>query len=253
MRRNRARAFMGASGHRVALVTLTVDPEDPRFQGAVGYYRDAGAGGPDGIMPVASIDYVRSLAWPNFRKQLSREYGRVGWLRGLELTRAGIAHVHVLIRVRDVAEYLALRSLIRGVEADRADRRGLPRSAGAGLAERAGFGIVSDVQLARAAGDVARYVTKLTSSSSLTPAAYATKGIADGRMPKYTRRASWSGGRAPWAPDWRRAVPLAGFTWRVAAAAPDRVLQGLRASGYVIEDPHMLRAMAGGEPPGREH
>lgn len=242
--RNRARAFQGAArGGRIALVTLTLDPADPRVAEAIAYYRAVSPAAGDRVLPAATIDYVRTLAWPRFRKQLAREFGRVAWLRGLELTAAGIAHVHVLIRVPDLAAYVRLRSLIRGDERNRTARRGGVRRWGAGLAERAGFGIVSDVQVARRSGDVARYVTKAAGDvrQGGEGAAYVTKGIDDRRMPKWTRRASWSGGDAAWAPDWLQPTPIAGFDWRTLAMSPATIRAALAGSGIELVDPDRLR------------
>jgi len=262
--RNRARAFMGASGQRCAMVTLTVDPRDPRLVQHVATVWAAGAGAaiPAGISAErlrasGSIDYVRKVAWKRFRTYFGREFGAAPWFRGLELTRAGVAHIHWVVRVESVQDFARLRALVRGSEVGRSERHRAVagwQQPGAGLAERAGFGIVSDVQLARSSGDVARYVTKATASagieavsvSEMRPgvavAAYVTKGVADLRMPKYTRRASWStGDRAPWAPLWRKPERLGGFSrWRVASAGVEAVTRALVASGRVVIGPDGL-------------
>lgn len=275
VKRNRARAFLGVQGAaRVALITLTVDPEDPTLQQVLGYYQDAGGGGIHGVFPAATIDYVRSIAWRRFRTYLAREYGRVPWLRGIELTRAGIAHVHVVVPLDSLADFWRLRLLIRGDEDGRVLRRGTWRKglgwdrgvrSSYGLAERAGFGIVSDVQLARSNGDVVAYVSKATTdhpvaSDGFAPevvggggAAYATKGAADLRMPKYTRRVSWSGGQAAYAPGWVKPTPLAGFSWRVAPASARLIAPGMERSGFSLVDPDRFRVRAPGwHPPGEE-
>lgn len=248
---------MGSSG-RVALVTLTLDPANEDFASAVGYYAAVTGRGSD-VLPAASLDYVRTIAWPRFRTYLAREFGTVPWMRSYELTGAGVAHVHVALRVSSLADFWRLRLLVRGSETDRNGRRGVWRRALGyddalrgtfGLAERAGFGIVSDVQIARDSGEVVRYVTKSAGDPRAQViggggVAYAVKGAADLRMPKRTRRVSWSGGRVPWSPGWRRPVAMpGGFVWRVAKCGPDTAARSLAASGYELTDPALFRAAA---------
>jgi hypothetical protein len=242
---------MGATG-RVALLTLTIDPGDPRLadpSNRAGKQRPPDPRDPTSYIAGESVRYA-AWAWNRFRTYLTREYGAVPFFKGLELQQSGMAHLHVIVRLRDSVEFMALRSLIRGPEDDR----------DAGLAVRAGFGIVVDMQLARAPGDVARYVTKagsglvpggkrsgpegvrpVTSSGDGRAAAYVTKGL-DGSLPRYTRRSSWSTGRSAWAPDWRRPEPIRGFTWRVAQASASVVSDALVRSEFVIADPALVRA-----------
>lgn len=255
-RQRRARAFMGATG-KLAMVTLTIDPSDPRWLAALDA-RPVRLGRSKVRAPRLTVDrdpdraYRAELssryaawAWNRLRTYLAREvierddrgravqrYGHRAYFRGLELQRSGMAHLHVLFRVRDTADFLALRSLLRGPEDDRA----------AGLAVRAGFGLVVDAQLARSRGDVARYVSKGTGVSEAggDAVAYATKGERQ-MVPKYARQASWA---QSWAPGWVKPTPVAGFSWRVADAHPDVVTPALVASGFVIDDPARFRVPA---------
>lgn len=238
LRRDRARAFMGAAlKGRVVLVTLTIDPNDLRFLDPAnrrGKARPPTAdllNDPRRRVIEESLRY-QSWAWNRLRTALSRTVAFKGaaYFRGVELQRSGMAHLHVIVRVADLASFWSLRAALRGT--DGTD----------GLAVRAGFGRVSDVQLARSRGDVARYVTK-------DVAAYATKGT-DAVMPRYTRRTGYSLGTgsriAAWAPDWARPTRIAGFTWRLAAAGADTVTRALVASDFVIGDPERFRVRSGG-------
>lgn len=242
--RARARAFMGASGAKVMLLTLTIDPSDPRLadpRNRAGKSRPRSSAllsTPQADTIEASVRYA-SWAWNRMRANLSNRHGAVPYFRGLELQKSGIAHLHVLIRVRDAAEFMKLRALIRGPESDR----------GRGLAVMAGFGKVVDAQLARSGGDVARYVTKMRDAGAGDAAAYATKGIG-AALPRYTRRAAWSlpNGRAPWAAGWRNATPIAGFDWRVARASVETVSEALALSDFHVVDPATYRIRPGNHP-----
>lgn len=243
-RRARARAFMGASGAKVALLTLTIDPSDGRFadpRNRAGKDRPRSSSliGSSSAETVEHSTRYASWAWNRFRTYLVREYGAVPFFRGLELQQSGMAHLHVLLRVRDATEFMQLRSLIRGPETDRAS----------GLAVRAGFGLVVDMQLARSGGDVARYVTKTQAAGDA--AAYATKGV-PAALPRYTRRTAWSltTGRAPWAAGWVKPTPIAGFTWRVARCTTETVLGALPAEDFHVVDPESYRVRSGPSGPG---
>lgn len=242
-RRDRARAFMGAAmDGRVVMVTLTIDRSDLRWmdprnrRGRVRPRTAALLNDPRARIIEESLRY-QSWAWNRLRTAL-RDAGLGGlpWMRGVELQEAGHAHVHALFRVPDLAAFLRLRAALRGDEAVRmkvavSDRR-------AGLAIRAGFGPVVDAQVARRRSDVARYITK-------DVAAYVTKGTAGDvqPMPRFTRRTAYAQG---WAPGWVRPTPIAGFTWRLAAASESMVRDALVRSDFVIDDPDRYRVVAGG-------
>jgi len=245
--RARARAFMGASGAKVALLTLTIDPSDgrlfdPRCWAGKSRPRSSSLVGQGNAATVEASTRYASWAWNRFRTYLSREYGAVPYFRGLELQRSGVAHLHVLLRVPDSLAFMRLRALIRGPESDRSR----------GLAMRAGFGLVVDMQLARSGGDVARYVTKAGSAGASMASAYATKGLAGG-LPRYARRASWSlpTGRAPWAAGWVNPTPISGFTWRIARCTVATVLSALPSEDFEIHEAGRYRVQAASGP-GRE-
>jgi hypothetical protein len=225
--------MMGATG-RVMMLTLTIDRSDPRYADPAnreGKARPLDPANPRAIVTSESVRYA-AWAWHRFGVYMRREYGAVPYFRGLELTAAGVAHLHVLLRVRDAADFMALRALVRGPENARTR----------GLAVRAGFGLVVDAQLARSGGDVARYVTKSTTAPGSDAAAYATKGLGPG-LPRYSRRASWSRAAASaWAPGWIKPAPLRGFTWRVARASVGTVSDALARSDFALTDPVSLRA-----------
>jgi hypothetical protein len=164
-------------------------------------------------------------SWNRLRLTLRRSFGELPYFKGLELTRAGVAHLHVIVRVDTLADYWRLRTIVRR------EARG------------SGFGIVSQVDLARRQGDVARYVTKAEGANA---AAYATKGI-DGRVPKWTRRASWS---RDWS-AWVKPTPIAGFTWAVRPVDPDGLRELYLSSDFVIADTDRYRVPARG-PDGQE-
>jgi hypothetical protein len=234
-RRARARAFQGASGSRVAMLTLTIDRSDDRYAdpaNRAGKPRPRAAGllgNPRAVVVEESTRYA-SWAWNRFRTYLTREHGRVAYFRALELQESGVAHLHVVIRFRDLAEVMRLQALIGG---------------SGRLAVRAGFGPVVHLTVARSGGDVARYVTKV----GRDVAAYVTKGTSrmSLALPRYTRRASWSLGSAAWAPDWTPPTPIgAGFTWQLAAASAATVRTALVLSDFILEDPARYRVPASG-------
>jgi hypothetical protein len=238
-RRDRARAFMGASSGKVAMVTLTIDPQDGRFHDPANRTgrdrpRTSALVGNDQAYVIEQSLRYQSWAWNRLRTSLSRRgkvIGSMAYFRGVELHKSGMAHVHVLVRVESVTAFMLLRSALRGDESKRTtvpvnDRR-------AGLAIRAGFGRVVDVQLARNRGDVARYVTK-------DVAAYVTKGVT-AAMPRYTRRSAYS--RA-WAPGWVKPTPIAGFDWRLASCSADVAQRALIRSDFVIGDPERFRVVS---------
>jgi hypothetical protein len=257
------------------MVTLTIDEEDGRYAEAknrTGRERPRTAGllgDPRAHRIEQSLRY-QSWAWNRLRTNLSRRkrLGRLTYYRGVELTKRGVAHVHVLVGVEDVAAFAGLRAALRGDERVRTGvRDGTVRENDrrVGLAIRAGFGTVVDVQLARSKGDVARYVAKMEDAGlALAPetvgaiskdaSAYVVKGTT-GTMPRYTRRTAYSMGRGgkrscmdAWAPGWVRPTPIAGFDWRLAPAALETVTAALVASDFTIVDPARYRV--GNAPPG---
>jgi hypothetical protein len=163
-----------------------------------------------------------SKAWNVLRGSLKRDLGTLPYFRGLELTQRGVAHLHVVVRVDSLDTFWRLRTIVR--------------KAAAG----AGFGFVSQVDLAKRQGDVARYVTKAEGTGAASAAAgYATKGI-DGRVPKWTRRASWS---RDWS-EWTRPTPIAGFSWAVRPLDAAGLSDFFAASDMVVVDPGSLRVRA---------
>jgi len=205
----------GARG-KVAMITLTIDPNGLVL-----------GTGPDALTRVS----VRraSASWHRLAVRLRREFGPLDYYKGLELTKAGVAHLHVIVRVESVADFWRLRALVR-------------RSA-----ERSGFGRVVHSDLARSSAAVTRYVTKADGGGAREAshvAAYATKGV-DGRFPRYARRGTWSRKWVTWAP----ATAIAGFRWQLANAAREFVVDGLIASDFVMADPALFRiTSAGGSP-----
>jgi len=252
-RKARARAFMGASGQKVAMLTLTIDRTDPRYgdpKNRAGKSRPRSSvmlANPRAAVVEESTRYA-SWAWNRFRTYLVREYGPLPYFRGLELQQSGVAHLHVLVRVKDATAFMALQHFIRT----------------SGLVERAGFGPVVDFQLARSGGDVARYVTKADGGGGVRhvstevvkgaarpghhASAYVTK-LPDA-LPRYTRRTAWSlpNGQAPWAPGWVRPTPIAGFTWRVSNASESTIRTALELSDFHVADPGAYRVVAGTRP-----
>lgn len=246
-RKYRARALRGSlramgSGERFVLVTLTIDPKDPRYARTVGRV-SRGLGSRWGETR-GSIRFAAE-SWNRLRGTLVRgrkrggpafaPFGRIRYYRGLELQTNGRAHLHVLVRVGSVAEFWRLRTVLTGAEA-----------------ARAGFGERSAVELARSRGDVARYVTKAVDAvpEGVELGAYVTKGTEAGGsaltvMPRYTRRFSWSIGEAEWAP-WTPATPIAGFNWRIGQLSHARALDALAASDFVIVDPGRFRVRSSG-------
>lgn len=233
-RKYRARALRGSlqamgSGERFVMVTLTIDLNDPRLAASIARVgRGLGSSWAD---TKGSIKHA-AASWNRLRGTLVRgrrrrgapflPFGRIRYYRGLELTGRGIAHLHVLIRVNSLAEYWRLRTVLA-----------------AGEAERAGFGRIEQVDLARSRADVARYVTKAVNPTADDAegrelGAYVTKG-AIAPMPRYTRRFSWSVRDAEWAP-WTPATPIAGYSWRVGQLSVDRAVEALIASDFVIVD-----------------
>lgn len=207
-RRNRARAFQGATG-RVAMVTLTLPAG--RYSG-----------------PSAPFRSIRdaAAAWNRLRTTLRDRGLALPYFKGLELTKAGVAHLHVIVRVDSLAAYWRLRTLVRA------------NAAGAG------FGFVSQVDIARRPGDVARYVTKTEGQGSGRAAAYATKGVVS-RLPRYTRRASWS---KDWS-AWVRPTPIAGFSWSVQMADAAGLRELYKGSEFTVLGPDALRVASAGRGP----
>jgi hypothetical protein len=234
---------MGAGqAGRIALVTLTIDEDDFRYLDPANRSGKARPWTADLLTDPRATTIEESLryqawAWNRLRTLLSRRvfFRGSAYFRGVELTARGVAHVHVVFRVPDLAAFEALRAALRG---DASVRMGVRTGAlsvddrRAGLAIRAGFGPIVDVQLARSAEDVGRYVTK-------DVAAYATKGTT-ARMPRYTRRTAYSLGTgrrmSAWAPGWAKPTRIAGFEWRLAKASPAVVSEALIASDFVIGD-----------------
>jgi hypothetical protein len=198
------------------MVTLTVDLNTAPPAGL----------GPDAVTRGSTRHAAAS--WNRLRIILAREFGPLPYYKGLELTKAGVAHLHVIARVETVADFWRLRAIVR-------------RSV-----VRAGFGRVVQSDLARSSEAVARYVTKADGGGrreASRVAAYVTKGI-DGRFPRWTRRASWS---QDWS-EWTRATPISGFRWQIAHAARSFVVDGLVASDFVVVQPERFRIRAAAPP-----
>ena len=256
LRRNRARAIRGAlAGGWVWMVTLTIDPSDPRW---IEYARSAiEAGGvverggrllslregigDDGRMATAALSLrYAQRAWHRLSVQLRKDRGlkgRVAFYVGRELQESGMAHLHVLVRARVESPWL--------MKYDRLWQ----------LAQAAGFGRI-DVQRARRGEAVARYVSKaagMTGTPYVPPATAGTvPGMAAGivagyvsksaeALPRWTRRGSWS---PTWVEDWIEPTPLAGFTWRLAGGSAPFIKAGLIASDFTLEDPSRFRISA---------
>jgi len=260
LRRNRARAIKGAlAGGWVWMLTLTIDPSDPRW---IEYVRSALAAGgvverggrllplgqgigDDGRMATAALSLrYAARAWNHLRTQLRNDpglKGRVAFYTGRELHESGMAHLHVLVRARVASPWLMKYGRLWE------------------LAQAAGFGRI-DMQRARRGESVARYVSK--AAGMLDTPGVVSAGNASGMaagivagyvsksaeaLPRWTRRGSWS---PTWVEDWIRPTPLAGFAWRLAGASAPFVLAGLIASDFTIEDPTRLRIPAAVGPPG---
>jgi hypothetical protein len=189
-------------------------------------------------------------AWNRLTTRYRARYGRsLVFFRGTEAHRSGMVHLHVLVRVESTEEYAWLRAVMRGDERVRETVE--PNDRRAGLARKAGFGVVVDVQLARSGGDVAKYVTKAASGDRMgfevregsRAAAYVSKG-ADLSMPRYTRRVSWSMKAAAWAPGWVKPAPIAGFWWRLEPMPSVHAAAIARSQGFEIGDPERFRVPA---------
>lgn len=231
------------------MILLTIDPKDERWLDS-----NNRAGKPRMVDPRDPLSAVKgessryaSWAWNRLTSAYRRRYGRsLEFFRGNEAHRSGMVHLHVLVRVQSTEEFAWLRAVIRGDERVRESVAAHDRRAG--LARMAGFGLVASVELARSAGDVARYVTKAASGDRMgfevregqRAAAYVSKGVSLA-MPRYTRRTSWSMKRAAWAPDWRKPAPIAGFWWRLDSMPPVHAAAVARSQGFVIGDPERYR------------
>lgn len=260
LRRNRARAIKGAlAGGWVWMMTLTIDPSDPRWiehvrssieAGGVvergGRLLTLGQGiGDDGRMATAALSLAYAArAWNHLATQLRNDRGlkgRVAFYTGRELQENGMAHLHVLVRARVGSPWLMKYERLWG------------------LATAAGFGRI-DVQRARRGESVARYVSKAAGMLGTPSAPAATSGTVPGMaagivagyasksaevLPRWTRRGSWS---PTWVVDWIRPTPLAGFEWRLAGASAGFVVAGLIASDFVVEDPTRYRVSRADRP-----
>lgn len=254
LRRNRARAIRGAmAGGWVWMLTLTIDPLDPRW---IAYVREAVAAGgvverggrllplgvgigDDGRMATAALSLrYAARAWNHLRTQLRNDRGlkgRVSFYTGRELHKNGMAHLHVLVRARVASPWLMTYGRLWQ------------------LASAAGFGRI-DVQRARRGEAVGRYVAKAAgiagAASEGRPAGRGgTSGLAASivagygsksadALPRWTRRGSWS---PSWCEDWTAPTPLAGFAWRLGGASASFTAEALGASGFIIEDPARYR------------
>jgi hypothetical protein len=258
-RRNRARAIRGAlAGGWVWMVTLTIDPNDPRWVEYVRSQLIAGGVverggrllslrpdvGDDGRMATAALSLkYAGKAWNRLAGALRRDpglKGRVAFYTGRELMESGMAHLHVLVRARVRSPWLMKYERLTE------------------LAQAAGFGRI-DVQRARRGEAAARYVSKaagMTDPPRLVPAGTVSTmaaGIVAGyvsksseSLPRWTRRGSWS---PTWVEDWIQPTPLAGLTWRLGGASAPFTMAGLIASDFTIEDPVRLRIPPAVVPP----
>jgi hypothetical protein len=179
------------------------------------------AGGYSGVAGTRRSIRDASKAWNVLRGQLVREFGAAPFFRGLELTQRGVAHLHVVTRVRSKDHYWRLRGYVRANVVG------------------SGFGPNVKVDLARSRMETAKYVSKAEGV-----AAYVSKGVGQ-RMPRYARRASWS---RDWT-DWVKPTPVAGFSWELHRHAPDLVLSALRLSEFVVVDPSSWRIAPSGDGP----
>ena len=223
--RNRKRALMGASTRGLlVMLTLTLPAEfhpssaecvlSPRLVAP-----EAGGRLLSGKQAVARVTVaVAAYRWKVLLLSLSRLFGTLPYYRAVELHASGVAHLHVLIRVSSRTELL------------------LRQRAMAEAIEAAGFGR-SSWSVADGPRAVAEYVTKAT-------AAYVSKDAE--AMPKWTRRGSWS---KDWTDAWVPATPIAGFSWQLGRASERMTSEALRASGFRVVDPAMLRITVAGGPP----
>ena len=265
LRRNRARAIRGAmAGGWVWMLTLTIDPKDERWLAfvresvtpagvierggrALNLHPEAGDGG---RMATAALSLrYAGAAWNRLATQLRKQKGlkgRVAFYCGRELHESGMAHLHVLVRVRAATPwFMQYQALWK-------------------LAAAAGFGRI-DLQRARRGESVARYVSKaagmagaagiensrsgsarkntVPSMAAGIVAGYVSKSAES--LPRWTRRGSWS---PTWVEDWTRPTPLAGFAWRLGGASAAFISSGLVASGFVVEDPARYRVSRSDRP-----
>lgn len=167
-----------------------------------------------------SVRY-QAQAWNRLRLMLERHFGhRVEYYKALELhpgggANDGIAHLHLLVRTASVAEWWM-----------RFQGAGSWRS----LLARAGFGVVTKVELVKSREDAARYVTKMT-------AAYTSKDMAE--LPRWTRRGAWS---RDWS-TWDKPTRIAGeWHWQLARGPLDGIREALVATGFALLDASELRA-----------
>lgn len=243
---------MGASGHKVAMATFTIDPNDARWLDPAnrhGKVRVADPNVPNSALTGESSRYA-AWAWNRLRVNLTNRMGKRAYFRGLEVHKTGMVHLHVLVRVKDATDFLHLRTVLRGDEKRRTRSDATHREAG--LAISSGFGKVTDVVLARSGGDVAKYVTKASSGDVMAyearertvAAGYVSKGVM-GPLPRYTRRSTWSTAEgAEWAPGWVKPTPIAGFWWRVEPHGIKSAAAVVRSQGFSIGDPERFRVPA---------
>lgn len=259
LRRNRARAIRGAmAGGWVWMLTLTIDPKDPRWVAFVrsmvtpsGVIERGGRAlhlrpeaGDGGRMATAALSLrYAGQSWNRLATQLRKQKGlkgRVAFYVGRELHESGMAHLHVLVRVRAATPWFMTYQALWG------------------LAQAAGFGRI-DVQRARRGESVARYVSKAAGMAGAAAvgagqvtargaaagivAGYVSKGAES--LPRWTRRGSWS---PSWVEDWTAPTPLSGFAWRLGGASAAFTSSGLVSSGFVVEDPTRYRVSRSDRP-----
>lgn len=176
----------------------------------------------------------------------NRPLADLAFFKGLELQRNGRAHVHVILRLHDLAELLAIQAQLRAI-ADRVGLGGRRKWRDGQGRLRSGF----EIERARSRRELASYVTKAAGSwyGGQLAAEVAKPGQARS-LPAYARRASWSMGRRAWAPDWvtYRRTDL---DWTFARASAETVTRALEASGVLV-DPDLFRGAVPARGPGLE-
>ena len=220
--RNRKRALMGASTRGLlVMLTLTLPAEfhpssaECRYSPTMAVPESGGRMLRDRLAVARLTTRVASVRWNVLRLSLSRLFGSLPYYRAIELHSSGVAHLHVLLRISSRTELL------------------LRQRAMAAAIESAGFGR-SSWSVADGPRAVSEYVTKATS-------AYVSKGAE--AMPKWTRRGSWS---KDWTDEWVPATPIAGLSWQLGRASERMTAEALRASGFRVVDPALLRVTVAG-------
>jgi hypothetical protein len=254
----------------VAMLTGTLDPKHPRYQAMLDTKALRIAGRvtktrtlASGVESAASVRFI-GRAWSNFATAARRIEPRwvcdcrrvvqrggetrparrhergctvryrpledMAFFKGMELQKNGRAHVHVLLRVDDLGELLAMEMQLRAL-AVRFGFGGARSWRDAKGRRRFGF----EIERARSAVDVASYVAKTAGSWYALPsiAGEVAKAGQQRTLPAYTRRASWSMGRRAWTTRWEDAS-RGDLTWSFARWDPETLTSALEASGVMV-------------------